>query len=130
MSQDRVFRIALVGHCGPDAFALQSAVAGFVSGAEVERITSPAELGDDVGRFDLLLVNRVLDGGFGGSSGLDLIRSFGADASRSMLISNYPESVQEAVDAGAARGFGKRAMRSEEARVALHDALGLSANNE
>lgn len=109
--------IALVGHCGPDSMALRSAVGWAVPGARMEMIDNEAELEASLGRVDLLLVNRVLDGGFGGASGVELIRKL---ARRSvgpslMLVSNYPEAQAEAERAGAMPGFGKAQQRSEPA---------------
>jgi hypothetical protein len=124
MSSEQTRRIALVGHCGPDAFALKSAVMGFVPGATIELVGSQQDFEARVAQFDLHLVNRVLDGSFPNTSGIDLIAKHHADHPPMMLISNYPESLQEAVEAGAVMGFGKRAMRSEEARIALQNALG------
>jgi DNA-binding response OmpR family regulator len=61
------------------------------------------------GRFDLVLVNRVLDAD--GSSGLELIRQLLASkdmpAPPVMLVSNYEDAQRDAVAAGAAPGFGK-----------------------
>lgn len=123
-TQDQI-TIALVGHCGPDAFALQSAVMGAVPGASITRINSGAELVGQMGDLSLLLVNRVLDGAFDDESGIELIRQLGEGAPKAMLISNYPEALQESLAAGAVMGFGKKAMRSPEAEQALRDALAL-----
>ena len=118
--------IALVGHCGPDSFALQSSVLGFVPGAVILKINSVAELDAKMGDLSLLLVNRVLDGGFDSQSGIELIRELGDDAPAMMLISNFPESLEESVAAGALMGYGKQKMRSPEAEAALKSALNLS----
>ena len=120
-------RVSLVGHCGPDSFALRSAVAGFLPGAKVEKIDSQKDFESRISEFDLHLVNRVLDGSFDDVSGIELIRNHHEGSPPMMLISNFPESLQTAVEAGGVMGFGKRAMRSEEAKVALHDALGINA---
>ena len=118
-------QIALVGHCGPDSFALQSSVMGFVPGSVILKINSKAELDDKIGELSLLLVNRVLDGGFDSESGIELIRELGAGAPPMMLISNFPESLEESVAAGAIMGYGKQKMRSPEAEAALKGALKL-----
>jgi len=117
--------IALVGHCGPDAFALQSAVMGFVPGAVLHRLNSKAELDAKMGDLSLLLVNRVLDGGFDSDSGIELIRGLGQGSPTAMLISNFAESLEESVGAGAVMGFGKSGMRSAAAEAALKRALGI-----
>lgn len=60
----------------------------------------------------LVLVNRVLDGDL--TPGLELIRALKAeDALREvpvMLVSNYDDAQEQAVAAGAVRGFGKAAL--------------------
>jgi len=76
--------------------------------------------------MDLLLVNRVLDGQFGDEGGIDMIRRLSEQGYNTMLISNFPESLAEAEQAGGKPGFGKRAMRSPEAEAALKNALGIS----
>lgn len=126
MSASQDIKIALVGHCGPDAFALKSSIMGFVANAQVEIITSLTDFQARMPLFDLYLVNRVLDGQFPDESGIELIRENHPDNPPMMLISNFPQSLQEAVNAGGVMGYGKRSMRSEEARIALHNALGIS----
>lgn len=118
-------QIALVGHCGPDSFALQSSIMGFVPGAEIVKIQSAEELAAKMPELSLLVVNRVLDGRFASESGIELIRGLGDDAPPAMLISNFPESLAESVEAGAVMGYGKKKMRSDEAETALKNALGL-----
>lgn len=121
-------KVALVGHCTPDSFALRSAIAGFFPKAQVENIHSKSDFDQRLQEFDLHLVNRVLDGSFPDESGINLIRANANNHSALMLISNFPKSLQEAVDAGGVPGFGKRDMRSENARVAMSNALGISVN--
>lgn len=119
--------IALVGHCTPDAFALKSAIAGFFPGASVDTIGSRADFEQRIGDFRVHLVNRVLDGDFPDTSGIELIREHAGSHPGLMLISNFPESLQEASEAGGLHGFGKRDMRGESAREAINNALSLSA---
>jgi hypothetical protein len=119
-------QIALVGHCGPDAFALQSSVMGFVPGSVIHRINSADELSSKMPELALLLVNRVLDGRFGSESGIELIENLSDDAPPAMLISNFQESLLESVAAGAVMGYGKKSMRSPEAESALLSALKMS----
>ena len=118
-------QIALVGHCGPDAFALQSSVMGFVPGSAIHRLNSMDELNAKMSELSLLIVNRVLDGRFNSESGIELIRGLGEGSPPAMLISNFPESLDESVAAGAVMGYGKKKMRSAEAETALKSALGL-----
>lgn len=59
--------------------------------------------------FDLALVNRKLDVDY--SDGLEVIRQIKADSHISqvpiMLVTNYAEHQDDAIAAGAVRGFGK-----------------------
>lgn len=119
-------RIALVGHCGPDSFALQAAISSAVEGALIERVNDETGLRTALDTADLLLVNRVLDGAFASESGIELIRTIVAaeGAPPAMLISNYADAQAEAEAAGAKPGFGKADMRSGAARDAVLHALG------
>ncbi len=123
MSTETTYQIALVGHCGPDAFALQSSIMGFVPGSVIHRINSLDELSTKMNDLSLLVVNRVLDGQFDSESGIELIQNLDEGTPPAMLISNFPESLQEAVDAGGVMGYGKQKMRSPEAETALKNAL-------
>lgn len=125
MSDQGQIQIALVGHCGPDAFALQSSIMGFVPGAVLHRLNSIDDVSAMMDTLSLLVVNRVLDGSFGTESGIEYIRGLGDDAPPAMLISNFPESLEESVSAGAVMGYGKQKMRSPEAETALKNALGI-----
>lgn len=73
------------------------------------------------GGVDLVLVNRKLDADY--SDGLDIIKRIKGDAALAevpvMLVSNYPNYQDEAVAAGAERGFGK----AELAASATHERL-------
>ena len=76
-------------------------------------------------RFDLVLINRVLDAD--GASGLDLIRRWLSNndtrATPTMLVSNYADAQDAAVALGATRGFGKNALTSPETRDQLASLL-------
>jgi CheY-like chemotaxis protein len=120
-------RVALVGHCGPDAYALRAAVRSALPGSDVQMISDASALEAYLEGADVLLVNRVLDGDFEDASGIDLIRRLAAkpDTSRPsvMLISNFPEAQAEAAQAGAMPGFGKKQMYSAEMRKHLEAAI-------
>jgi CheY-like chemotaxis protein len=70
--------------------------------------------------FDLVLINRKLHGQ---GDGIELIRQIRSDAALAetpaMLMSNYEEYQQKAIEAGAAPGFGKSELDSEETRQKL-----------
>lgn len=120
-------RIVLVGHCGPDSYALKSAVANAIPGAVVGFANDLDSLEKVAKEADLLLINRVLDGHFDTGNGVDLIRELSARGVRPslMLISNYEDAQAEAQRAGAIAGFGKAQMYTEAAKLRLRSALAI-----
>jgi len=117
-------RIALVGHCGPDAAMLKHAVQRVARDATVQVITDDQQLQRAAGSDVLLLVNRVLDGSFSVSNGVDLIRELAgrADGPRFMLVSNFDDAQAEAQQAGAYPGFGKQEVGQNRMRERLEAA--------
>jgi len=120
-------RVLNVGQCGYD----HPRISRFLSkhfGAHVDRAH---KLDDALGlmekaRYDLVLVNRLLD--VDQTSGLDVIRALKGEAAFAdvpmMLVSNYPEAQDEAVEIGAVRGFGKAQFGREETLKHLEAVLG------
>ena len=121
-------KVALVGHCGPDASYLRLAVARAVKDAQVVFADDQHTLNKliDNGGVDLILFNRQLDYGFETDEGVELIKRLRAKAPslKAMLVSNYPEAQQAAVQAGAVEGFGKREIGSPKVSDLLRSALG------
>ena len=110
-------RVLSVGQCGPDHYSISRFLERHF---DVEIATADREQ-QAIQRlrsepFDLVLVNRKLDVDY--SDGLAIIRAMKADPSLAgvpvMLVSNYAESQEEAVAAGAEYGFGKSALNSPE----------------
>jgi hypothetical protein len=119
--------IVLVGHCGPDASMLRTAVTRAIPGAAIILANDSTSLAPWLTSAHLLLVNRVLDGEFDNTtSGIELIRRIGRqpEAPPVMLISNLPEAQAEAVDAGARPGFGKQSLYADSTAAMLRDAAG------
>jgi CheY-like chemotaxis protein len=120
-------RVLDVGNCSAD-HALISGLVRRNFRAEVVRAHTAADTLRVLagGRFDLLLVNRILDSD--GSEGLDLIRAIRADPQLASLpvimLSNYPEHQARAVAEGAEPGFGKAELQSAETRDKLTRFLG------
>lgn len=119
-------RTLSVGQCGADTASITYTLQQHFK-AEVVR----ADTADDALRrldgeaFDLVLVNRVFD--LDGSPGLDLVRAIKAGPHAGvpvMLVSNYDDAQQEAVDAGAAPGFGKAALGRPSMLDAVRPFLG------
>ena len=115
MTDGAVF--VLVGHCWADRLGLKSAVKRAVPGARVEKANDMRALRAHLDRDAVLLVNRVLDGGFETGSGVDLIRHLAAtgDAPAAVLISDHADAQVDAEVAGALPGFGKSQLRDETA---------------
>jgi hypothetical protein len=120
-------RVVLIGHCGPDAYALRAAVRSQFPRGHVEMVNDAAGLEAALPVADVLLINRVLDGDFGIASGIDLIRRLAerpaGERPALLLVSNFPEAHEEAAQAGAMPGFGKRQMYSPAMRESLHAAV-------
>jgi hypothetical protein len=118
-------RIALVGHCGPDAAMLKHTVQRFANGATVEVVTDDTQLQRVISGDALLLVNRVLDGEFAVGQGVDLIRELAgrAQGPRFMLVSNHEDAQQEAREAGAYPGFGKNDLGQARMQANLEAAM-------
>jgi hypothetical protein len=116
--------IALVGHCGVDGPRLQRELRAALADVEVARINST----DDLERCcqdeaDLLLINRE-PVGFD-QTGLDLVRVVCKchPGIKVMLVSDYDEAQQEAVQAGALPGFGKSLMGTRKLAEAVERGL-------
>ncbi|MFL5245935.1 MAG: hypothetical protein ACJ8FY_28020 [Gemmataceae bacterium] len=110
-------RILSIGQCGADHGRITRTF-GEHFNAEVVSVDNEAEatLRLREGRFDLILVNRILDSD--GSSGVQIIKHLKANplaqAIATMLVSNYEEAQEEAVKNGALEGFGKGALGHPE----------------
>lgn len=117
--------VVLVGHCGPDMHMLKSAVMRAVPGARVVTVNDAASLEKHLTKENVLLINRVLDGGFTGESGVELIHDIARrpDPPMMMLISNYHDAQEQAVSAGAQRGFGKLQLYNESTVAMLREAV-------
>ena len=117
--------VILVGHCGPDAIMLKTAVQRVLPEASVELVNDHAALDASLARDVVLLVNRELDGAFRtGRGGIDLIRHLGESGATApmLLVSNFPEAQVEAEAAGAMPGFGKSNLYDDDTTQRLKDA--------
>ena len=116
-------RVLSVGQCGADHGGLSWALRR-AFGAEVTPAATRDEALERLRQepFALVLVNRVFDAD--GDSGVELIRALKADealrATPVMLVSNYADAQEQAVEAGAEPGFGKASLGRPDmlARVA------------
>jgi CheY-like chemotaxis protein len=120
-------RVLDVGNCGIDHAAIRGMLEKTFS-VDVVQADGP---GDTLmllkqQPFDLVLVNRKLDQDY--SDGLDIIKTIKGDSRLSaipcMLVTNYPEQQQVAVQAGAEYGFGKKELYAEATQQRLARILG------
>ena len=115
-----------VGQCRPDSAAiahyLKTNFNAFVLTAEL-----PDQALDSLRKnaVDLVLINRKLD--IDSSDGLAILTQIRADSKISsvpvMLVSNYAEWQQKAVEMGAIYGFGKAELNRPETRAKLASVL-------
>ena len=77
-------------------------------------------------KFDLILINRLLDAD--GTPGMDILKALKTEASTAevpvMVVSNYKEAQETAVEKGAVEGFGKAALDTAETNELLSKYLG------
>jgi len=115
-------RVLDVGNCLFDHGNIREMICRHFD-ACVERSSGPEEAITKLrqNRYDLVLVNRKMHDGSG--DGIDLIRQMKADpqlnATPVMLLSNYQQYQQEAIEAGAEPGFGKAELDSPATREKL-----------
>ncbi len=110
-------RVLAVGNCAADNGAIRSLIerhfdAELDAAPDIDRALRLLR----GGRFDLVLVNRIVD--VSDEQGVDLVRAMRADPEFAdtpvMLISNLPGAQAEAESAGARPGFGKATLNSSE----------------
>jgi two-component system chemotaxis response regulator CheY len=116
-----------VGQCGVDHTSVRWLLQREFAATVVPAATTAEALAQlRRGRFDLVLVNRILDRD--GSSGLDLIRQLHEDNALQeipvMLVSNYADAQQEAEALGARPGFGKAELDRPQTLARLREILG------
>ena len=117
-------RILLVGHCGFDGPRLEKELSGRFPDAEVVRINTEDDLKRECeAGADLLLVNREPVGFT--TDGMELVRRLCGPrvGHKVMLVSDHPEAQDEAVKAGAVRGFGKSEIGQASLTQTVRDAM-------
>lgn len=122
----KVKRVGLVGHCSPDSSHLTMAVRGAVPDAQVIRVVDDATTDKLLAEgVDLLLINRAMEHGYSAEIGTDYLKALKQKAPgvKMMLITNFPDVQEHAVQLGALLGFGKNAVMSAETKKKLQDAL-------
>lgn len=118
-------RVVLVGHCGPDVFRLKAAITRAAPGAEIHVAHDENELPEHLSSDSVMLINRVLDGGFSDGSGIELMSQLASadDPPVLILVSNFPDAQAKAEAAGALPGFGKNELDDEATASLLRQAI-------
>ncbi|MHB0956374.1 MAG: response regulator [Pirellulaceae bacterium] len=108
-------RVLDIGNCLPDHRAIVTMIE-----SNFDARVSQADRWDDAVEqlrsqpFDLVLVSRKLDIDY--SDGLEVIRRIKQDPQLKslpvMMVTNFGEHQQQAVQAGAVEGFGKQSLRA------------------
>ncbi|MHC4670932.1 MAG: response regulator [Planctomycetota bacterium] len=99
-----------VGQCNPDHHAIKSIIMQhFQARVDRAQLTDQAMDALQQKQYHLVLVNRIIDRD--GSEGIILIQRIKQDQKLLhipvMMVSNYPQAQDQAVNAGAVPGFGK-----------------------
>jgi CheY-like chemotaxis protein len=119
-------RVLDVGQCGPDHSAIRSYLTRNFN-CEVVQVDDAAAALTELksSPFDLVLVNRKLDCDY--SDGVEVIRAIKGHPKTAhvpvMLVTNYPEHQEAAIEAGAVRGFGKLEFGAPETRMRIASIL-------
>ena len=120
-------RVLSVGQCGFDGPNIQRVLTEHFD-ADVETACDTRQAWNVVRdkNFDLVLVNRIFDGN--GELGLELIKRLQSNKETQgtpvMLVSNYADAQQSAVELGAKPGFGKNALNAPQTLERIAAALG------
>ncbi|HEX3870308.1 MAG TPA: response regulator [Pirellulales bacterium] len=105
-----------VGQCDPDHASIRRLVEG--CNGQVVRTHGMEDTLDELRRepFSLVLINRKLDADY--SDGMEILRRIKQDPQLAsipvMLVSNYAEHQDKAVEEGAVPGFGKAELARPE----------------
>jgi DNA-binding response OmpR family regulator len=119
-------RVLDVGQCDPDHANITRMLKEHFD-VSVDRAKSIEQVHYMMGfyEYDLVLINRILDAD--GAQGLELIEQLKTNAETQevpvMLVSNFADAQDAAVDLGALPGFGKSQLSTDEALDRLNAAL-------
>ena len=115
-----------VGNCGPDHAAVRRMLLQHFD-VEVLQAHGPADTMEllSAQAVDLVLINRKLDQDY--SDGTEILKQIKADPKLAsvpvMLVTNYEEHQQAAMQMGAERGFGKLSLNDSETKERLSQFL-------
>lgn len=119
-------RVIDCGQCNPDHAAIRRLLEANFDVLVIRTADGDETMSElHASPADLVLVNRKLDADY--TDGIDVLKRIKADAKTRhipvMLITNYPEYQEQAMAAGAIRGFGKDQLRSSETVTLLKNVL-------
>lgn len=116
-------QVLSVGNCGYDDSRIGRMLATAGASADRAHNAEDARAKISAGHYKLILINRVLDAD--GSNGIDLLGALKKEypAINFMLISDYPEAQQSAINNGALPGFGKSQLSDPETQEKVRNAL-------
>ncbi|MDR4503556.1 MAG: hypothetical protein MRK01_02040 [Candidatus Scalindua sp.] len=118
--------VLIVGHCDKDHPQITSLIENNFS-AKVTRakLIEEAKSFLEKQRYDLVIINRI--GAFDGHSGLELIKEIkkeGNDSTPLMMVTNYKEQMDLAIENGAVMGYGKDKLHDNSTITLLGRYLG------
>ena len=111
-----------VGQCNADNYRISELLNRHFD-VQVDRSHSIVQAVEAASKkpYDLILINRILDAD--SSAGMDVLASLKLNPSSKeipvMIISNYEDAQEKAIEKGAVAGFGKGALDSEETLAKL-----------
>ncbi len=108
--------VLIVGHCDLDHPQITSLIESNFS-AKVTRVKLLKKTIDYLGNqdYDLVIINRI--GAFDQENALDLIKTIKQDGRFNvplMMITNYKDQMDKAVEVGAVPGYGKDSLHDKE----------------
>lgn len=115
------------GNCGPDFNSIRRMVTANFNASVIQSHGTEDTLKMLRNRkIDLVTVNRKLDRDY--TDGMEVIKAIKADPEVGsvpvMLVTNYDEHQEAAMDAGCVRGFGKLAIADPSTKELLQPFLG------
>jgi len=108
--------VLVVGHCDLDNPQITSLIEKNFS-AKVTRLKQSNKAIEYLGKqdYDLVIINRI--GAFDQESGLELIKKIKEDGRFKvplMMVTNYTDQMDKAVDIGAVPGYGKDKLHDKD----------------
>ncbi|GJQ60422.1 MAG: DNA-binding response regulator [Candidatus Scalindua sp. AMX11] len=118
--------VLIVGHCDKDHPQITSLIENNFS-AKVTRakLIEEAKGFLEKQKYDLVIINRI--GAFDGHSGLELIKEIKKEGNKNiplMMVTNYKDQMDLAIENGAVMGYGKEKLHDNDTITLLGRYLG------